>query len=66
MPYPAHITVSQLAHLVGTETAPGIVDVRTDEDYDADWRLIPGSVRHSHVDVMSWAGGLRGRRVVVL
>ena len=39
------ISVDKLARLVGTPQAPTIVDVRTDEDFAADPRLIPGAVR---------------------
>ena len=46
-------------------TAPTIIDVRTDEDYAADARLIPGSYRRDFRTVTSWAGEYRGHSVIV-
>ena len=40
---PTSITIDKLARLVGTPNCPAIIDVRTDEDFAADPRLIPGS-----------------------
>ena len=48
MPSPNEITPAQLARLIGTPAAPTLVDLRIDEDFDDDPRLIPGAVRHSH------------------
>ena len=45
MPSPTEITVSQLSRLIGLPNAPVILDVRTDEDYAGDPRLMPGSRR---------------------
>jgi hypothetical protein len=33
MPSPTEITVSQLSRLIGTPSAPVIIDVRIDEDF---------------------------------
>jgi glucosamine-6-phosphate deaminase len=41
MPSPTQITPTQLSRLIGTPTAPIIVDVCIDEDFAADPRLIP-------------------------
>jgi hypothetical protein len=38
------ITVDKLARLVGTPNCPVLVDVRLDKDFDANPRLIPGSM----------------------
>ena len=43
MPSTTAITVSQLSRLVGLPGAPVIIDVRIDEDFDADPRLRPRS-----------------------
>lgn len=61
------ITVAQLARLVGLPDAPTIIDVRIDEDVDADPVFLPASQRRSHRDVADWAP-LYGdhRRVVVV
>jgi rhodanese-related sulfurtransferase len=42
------------------------VDVRIDEDFDADPRLIPGSVRRDFRHVSSWGLDFAGRPVVVV
>jgi rhodanese-related sulfurtransferase len=66
MSLPTEITVSQLSRLVGLPTAPEIVDVRLDEDYRADTRLLPGSLRRAHHEVGSWATAYEGRSVIVV
>jgi rhodanese-related sulfurtransferase len=66
MPSPTEISVAQLARLVGLPSAPAIIDVRTDEDYAASPRLIPGSVRRNPFDVAGWAEGLTDGNVVVV
>jgi rhodanese-related sulfurtransferase len=60
------ISSDKLSRLIGTASAPTLVDVRTDEDFAADPRLIPGAIRRSHRDVQDWAAGLAGRSVVVV
>ena len=42
------ISVSTLARLIGTPECPVLLDVRIDEDFDAEPRLIPGAYRISH------------------
>jgi rhodanese-related sulfurtransferase len=59
------ITHLQLSRLIGLPTAPAIVDVRTDEDYAQDPRLIPGSRRRAFNTVKTWASDYRGRTVIV-
>jgi rhodanese-related sulfurtransferase len=66
MPTPDAIIVTQLVRLVGTPDAPLILDVRTDEDRAADPRALPGSVRHDHSTVASWAETYTGRSVTVV
>ena len=39
------ISSDKLARLIGTANMPALIDVRTDEDFAADPRLIPGAVR---------------------
>ncbi|MEN3351831.1 MAG: hypothetical protein V7632_5466 [Bradyrhizobium sp.] len=60
------ISSDKLSRLIGTAKAPTLVDVRLDEDFAADPRLIPGAVRHSHLDVQDWASRLTGQSVVVV
>ena len=65
MPSPTEITVARLARLVGTPDAPHLVDVRIDEDVDADPHLLPAARRHRFDAVESLIPALRGERVVV-
>jgi len=60
------ITVEKLARLIGRPDCPEIVDVRIDEDFAADPRLVPGSIRRSHLRIEDWASELRGTRTIVL
>jgi rhodanese-related sulfurtransferase len=60
------ICSEKLSRLIGTASAPALIDVRIDEHFAADPRLIPGAVRRSHLDVQDWAGGLTGKSVVVI
>ena len=60
------ISSDKLSRLIGTAHAPTLIDVRIDDDFAADPRLIPGAVRHSHRDVQDWASGLPGQSVVVI
>ncbi len=66
MPAPDAITVSQLARLVALPDAPTILDVRTEEDFAADPRSLPGAVRREWQTASSWAAGYAGRPAVVV
>jgi rhodanese-related sulfurtransferase len=59
------ISSDKLIRLIGTANAPVLIDVRTDEDFAADRRLIPGSIKLGHGDVADWGGNLAGRRAIV-
>lgn len=59
------ISASKLARLLGTPDCPVLLDVRIDEDFDADPRLIPGATRVPFRDVGDLAGQIAGRSVVV-
>jgi rhodanese-related sulfurtransferase len=60
------ISIDKLARLVGTEKAPTIIDVRADEDFTGDPRLIPGAIRRRVDDIVDWAADFSGRDVVVV
>lgn len=60
------ISPDKLARLIGTPGCPILIDVRTEDDFQADPRLIPGAHRRSHGNVTSWAPGLAGQTVVVI
>jgi rhodanese-related sulfurtransferase len=59
------IQIDKLVRLVGTSKGPTVIDVRTEEDFAADPRLIPGAVRRPWANVADWAAEFRGRDVVV-
>jgi rhodanese-related sulfurtransferase len=59
------ISCDKLARLVGTPSCSAIIDVRSDEDFGSDPRLIPASLRRSHVDPWRWSGELSRSAVVV-
>lgn len=66
MAAPTEITIAQLSRLIGTPDAPVIIDVRTDEDFDAEPTLVPTAFRRPHGDMLSLAPELSGRRATVV
>ncbi len=60
------ISSDKLARLMGTPKCPALIDVRIDEDFVADPRLVPGSVRRSYESVVQWASEFSGRTAVVI
>jgi len=62
---PIQISVNQLARLVGTPAAPDIIDVRIDEDFNDDPRIIPGARRHPFNTIETLAPELQKTSVVV-
>ena len=66
MPAINTIPLDKLVRLVGTARCPAIIDVRTDEDFAADSRLIPGAVRRPFGSVADWAPEFTGQTAVVV
>ncbi len=66
MPSLNSISADKLARLLGLPSAPAIIDVRTDEDFAADPRLVPGAIRRSSDSVAEWADDYRGQSVVAV
>jgi rhodanese-related sulfurtransferase len=66
MAFPTEITVAQLSRLIGLPDCPALIDVRTREDFDADPRLIPGSIRKDHRQVCEWEVTNSGAPVIVI
>ena len=66
MTSPTEITVNQLSRLIGLPSAPAIVDIRIDEDFALDPRLIPGSRRRNYQDLDEWMGLYSGRKVIIV
>jgi rhodanese-related sulfurtransferase len=60
------IACEKLVRLLGTPKCPALIDVRADDDFAADPRLVPGSVRRSSDAIGDWAAEFRGRSVVVI
>src|SRR5262245_23538333 len=66
MPSPTEITVQQLARLVGVPGAPAIIDVRADEDFKSDPRLVQSAQRHPSIGTTEWRRRYAGRPAVVV
>ena len=66
MPSTTEITVSQLSRLVGLPNSPAIIDVRADEEFAADPRLIPASQRRAPGADAAWAKDYDGHSVIVV
>ena len=66
MPATTLITVAQFSRLIGLPDAPAVVDVRIDDDYRADSRLVPGSLRRDYRATAGWAPDYRAKSVVVI
>ena len=62
---PARISCANLARLIGTPNAPVVIDVRTDEDFDADPEVIPTAIRHSFKTITDLAAELENQHAVV-
>ncbi|APF38149.1 MULTISPECIES: sulfurtransferase/chromate resistance protein [Chelatococcus] len=60
------ISPDKLFRLVGTPKCPVLVDVRTDEDFAAEPRLVPGATRRPGTEVARWAQEFIGCQVVVI
>jgi hypothetical protein len=60
------ISLGRLVRLIGTRRSPALVDMRPDEVFAVDPRLVPGSVRRAYDAVFDWAAELRGRSAVVI
>ena len=66
MPATNLITTQQFSKLIGLPNGQVIVDVRIDDDYRADPRLIPGSLRRDYRAITTWAKDYVGKSVVVV
>jgi rhodanese-related sulfurtransferase len=66
MPSINTISIDKLGRLIGTPKCPVLVDVQTDEDFAADPRLVPGSIRRPWSRVSEWARECAGRSVIVI
>lgn len=60
------ITIEKLSRLIGTVNTPVLIDVRTDADFAADPRTIPGALRRPYDTASNWAKTFTGRSVIVI
>jgi rhodanese-related sulfurtransferase len=60
------ISPDKLARPIGTAKTPALIDVRADEDFAADPRLLPSAVRRSHQDAADWGDQFSGRAAIVV
>lgn len=60
------ISPQDLNGRLGIQAAPVVVDVRTDEDFALDPRLIPTAVRRAGLAAADWAEAFAGRDCVVV
>lgn len=63
---PNTISPQQLARLIGTGEAPVLIDVRMDDDFAADPRLLPAAERRDFRQVADWAPAYVGQQAVVI
>ena len=66
MPFPTSISTEKLVRLIGTANTPALIDVRTNEDFAIDARLIPGSRRRNAHEAADWGREFAGRSAVVV
>jgi rhodanese-related sulfurtransferase len=60
------ISPDKLSRLIGTANTPALIDVRTDEDFTADPRLIPGAIRRNHEEAPDWGEEFSGRPAIIV
>jgi rhodanese-related sulfurtransferase len=63
---PSAITVSELAKVAGTASAPLLIDVRREQGFKAANDMIAGAIRRSPDNVERWRGDLSERGPVVV
>ncbi|MCV0398056.1 MAG: sulfurtransferase/chromate resistance protein [Rhizobiaceae bacterium] len=66
MSAPNAISSDKLARLIGTPRAPLLLDVRSEEDFAADPRLLPGAVRIDDQALAGLAARLRGQPTIAV
>ncbi len=66
MATPTEIALPKLARLIGTPSAPDILDVRVLDDYLLDQRILPASCRRQHTTVADWCDDYKSKFVVVV
>ncbi|GAB4393304.1 MAG: chromate resistance protein [Kiloniellaceae bacterium] len=65
MPDETRLSPSDLFNLIGTTACPVVLDVRSDEDFAVDPRLVPTAARRPGLAAAGWAQGFSAESVVV-
>ena len=65
MPAINSITAEKLSRLIGLPTGPVVIDVREEDAFERDPRLIPGALRRDSAAFEGWAREFAGRSVVL-
>ncbi len=60
------ISPPELAALIGSPSAPTLIDIRTDEEFSGDPRFIPGALRRDPSSIADWAPEFSARPVLVI
>src|ERR1700738_4032874 len=60
------ISSDKLARLIGTANMPVLIDVRTEEDFAADQRLLPGAARRRPQEAPDLGEAFSGRSAIVV
>ena len=63
---PDVISIQRLSKLIGTPTVPIIIDVRIDEDFNADPSLLPTSKRRDYWLASEWQSKLDKRLIIIV
>ncbi len=64
MPSPTSISTDKLSRLIGLPKCPQLIDVRTEEDFAADPRLLPGAIRRDWQRAAEWGRSVNSDVVV--
>jgi rhodanese-related sulfurtransferase len=65
MPSFLEISPDKLNRIIGTPSLPILIDVRNDEDYAADPRIIPTSIRRDYRTVAEWGPSVVGPSIII-
>lgn len=66
MPAPLEITVNQLLRQIGTPNQPVLIDICTNEEFNEDAHLIPGSRRWPFTRITELVPDLQSKKAVVI
>src|SRR5574337_376572 len=64
----AYLTIppDKLVRLLGAPKGPALLDLRTPEEFAANPRLVPGSMRKNADEAVTWGSGYAGRSAIVI